>query len=167
MNTTALDLEDCRYELDDGEDVLGLAKSLINGHHPGILATMDEEGRPQMRWMSSLEVDELPMLRTLTNPSSRKVAQIQANPKVSWMFFNKDKSLILTLRGEARIIDEPASLKETWQKVVDLSLTYFLDRYSHKLGFVVIETKIDTVELNSPTNGVRFEVPPMELVHLH
>ncbi len=164
MNETTRKLEG-GHESDDFQRILKLARGLLNGHRPGIFATVDSGGIPQMRWMSSFEVDELPKLRTLTNPGSRKVEQIRANPNVSWMFFDKDMSMILTLRGKARILDDPIVLKETWQKVVDLSLTYFLDQYAHKLGFVVVETEINSVELNCPGNGLRVEVPPASLLH--
>jgi len=158
-----LNLEQQSFELSESEDLLGLAKSLVNGRHPGILGTVDDEGNPQLRWMSSLNFDDFPIFYSLTSPTSNKVGEIKNCPKVNWMFFNGDCSLVLNLHGQAKIIGEPAVLKQVWQKIVDMSHPYFLDQYASKLGFVVIETTVNTIECTSPSSGLRLTWTPEEL----
>lgn len=155
--------DDTSFDIDDSGDILGLAKSLINGQHPGILATVDEAGRPQVRWMSTLAIGSFPVFHTLTGANARKLRQIRANPAVNWMFFNKDLSLVVNLTGTARVVDDPAALKRIWQSIVDKTHTYFLNEYSHRPGFVAIETTVHSVEVNSPASGLKFHVVPNQL----
>ncbi len=153
-------LEQNSYDIEDSGDIIGLAKSLVNGQHPGILATVDGKGRPQVRWMSSLAFDGFPVFHSLTAPLSRKVAEIRAHPEVSWMFFNADNSLVLNLHGKAVIVEDPAVLKRVWGAIVDTSHAYFLHEYGRKPGFVVIETVVESIECSSPKNALRFQIDP-------
>ena len=156
IDTNALDLDDC-------EDVYGLVKELINGMHPGILTTVDAEGRPQARWMSTFCVDAFPLFYTLTSPGSRKVVHIRAHPEVNWMFFNRDLSLIVSLAGKARVVTEGKLLRQVWKLVKDKTLAYFLKDLNAGSDFVGIETQVESIECNSPKNCLRFPVKPREL----
>ncbi|CAN5289999.1 hypothetical protein BH23VER1_BH23VER1_05240 [soil metagenome] len=151
------------FDIEDSEDILGLAKTLVNGRHPGILTTVDADGVPRTRWMSTLAFDDFPVFYTLTAPDSRKVAQIRQHPAVSWMFSNHDLSLILNLSGTARVLTDPQTLKKVWQEAEDLSHAYFLERYSAPPGAAVIETTVEAIECSSPKNGLRFEISPREI----
>jgi general stress protein 26 len=157
--------DDTSFDIEDCGDLLGLARSLINGHHPGILATVDATGRPQQRWMSTLSFGEFPVFHTLTAANARKVMQIKAQPQVNWMFFNKDLSLVLNLSGRATIVNDLVTLKRIWRSVEDKTHTYFLNEYSHRPGFVAIETVVDSVECISPANGLRVAIAPADLRH--
>ncbi|HEY5895599.1 MAG TPA: pyridoxamine 5'-phosphate oxidase family protein [Chthoniobacterales bacterium] len=155
------------FDIEDSEDIIGLAKSLVNGRHPGILCTVDQEGKPAVRWMSTLSFDEFPIFHTLTSPNSRKVGQIQQHPDVNWMFSNSDKSLILNLIGKAKVLTETRTLKRIWKKVEDKSHAYFLQEYAKAPGFVVIETSVTAIECSSPMNALRFAINPPDLAHAH
>ncbi len=96
MNLTP-EIDSESFDLEDSGDIIGLAKHLVNGRHPGILATVDLNGRPAVRWMSTFAFDEFPVFHTLTAPDSRKVKEIELRPEVNWMFFNQDRSMILNL----------------------------------------------------------------------
>jgi general stress protein 26 len=89
--------------LQSKEQFVALARELIGGRQTGILTTIDEQGRPGARWMSTLSFDEFPIFYALTGPESRKVAQIQRHPAVNWMFFNENLSVVFNLIGQARI----------------------------------------------------------------
>ena len=155
------------FDIEDSEDIIGLAKTLVNGRHAGILSTVDESGRPQVRWMSTLDFNKFPVFFTLTAPDSRKVDQIRLHPAVNWMFFNHDLSLILNLIGHARVLTEARTCKRIWKQVEDKSHAYFLKQYSGNSDFVVIETKVEAIECSSPQNGLRFNVKPSDLAHAH
>lgn len=159
----AFEFVDSTFDLEDSGDLVGLARSLINGQHPGVLATVDENGSPSMRWMSTLACEEFPVFHTLTAANARKVEEITLNPKVNWMFFNRDLSLVVSIKGKARIIHDPATLKKIWREVVDKTHTYFLNEYSHRPGFVAIETTAESVECISPSSGMKFQLLPSEL----
>jgi general stress protein 26 len=164
---TSSEIETGNFEIEDSDDIIGVAKSIVNGHHPGILATVDGDGRPAIRWMATLSFDEFPVFHTLTRPDSRKVAQITKHPDVNWMFFNHNRSLILNLVGTARVLSDVATLKRIWEKIVDKSLPYFLDQYAKGPGFVVLESTIKAIECASPKSALRFAIEPSEMVEPH
>ncbi len=151
------------FDIESSDDIIALARSLVNGHYPGILGTVDAEGRPQMRWMSTLAFDQFPVFQTLTSPASQKVQEIKANPQVNWMFFNKDLSLVVNLKGRARIIEDGPALKAIWQRIVDMSHAYFLEHYRRKPGFCAIETLVQSIECHSPATNLHFSLKPFEM----
>ena len=75
------------------EQIISLARELLQGGNPGILSTVDQSGFPQSRWMATMSFDDFPDLYTLTSATSRKVAQIQEHPIVNWMFFQSGLEL--------------------------------------------------------------------------
>lgn len=150
-------------DIEDAADIIGLARKLINGSRAGILSTVDQDGRPELRWMSTLAFDQFPVFCTLTAPDSRKVAQIEQHPDVNWLFFNDDRSMILNLIGKARVLNDTVTLKRVWQQVENKSLTYFLNQYGKAPGFVVIETVVETIECTTPKSALRFAIHPSEL----
>lgn len=151
------------FNIEDSDDIIGLAKTLVNGSHPGVLSSVDQHGKPEARWMATLSFDEFPIFYTLTSPDSRKVEQIKHHPDVNWMFSNHDLSLILNLIGKARVLTDTPTLKRVWKQIEDKSQAYFLNQYSKGAGFVVIETTVEVIECASPKNALRFTLNPAEL----
>lgn len=166
MNTDS-EINTESFEIEDSDDILGIARQLVDGNHPGILATVDEHGKPAVRWMATLAFDEFPIFHTLTRPDSRKVTQLKMHPEVNWMFFNRDRSLILNLIGTARVLTDVPTLKRIWKKIVDKSLPYFLDQYGKGPGYVVIESTIHSIECTSPQSSLRFAIQPSEMKEPH
>lgn len=165
MNTDPeIDLE--TFEVEDSDDLIALAKTLVDGNHPGILCTVDHEGAPRARWMSTLDFHHFPVFYSLTAPGSRKVAQITEHPAVNWMFFKSDRSLILNLIGKARVLTDVPTLKQVWQEVEEKSQTYFLDQFGKGPGFVVIETTVESIECDAPPHGIRFKMHPAEFTRV-
>ena len=136
--------------------VVDLAKRLANGKRPGVLATVDETGKPHLRWMATLSLEEFPMLYTITSPLSRKIEHINRNPEVSWMFANEDMTTIINISGKARITDDFAKMNHIWKLLEDKSKAYFLNIATDGPGFAVIETEIEDIECVIPKYDFRF-----------
>lgn len=151
------------FDLEDSEDLIGLARTLVDGRHLGILATVDGDGKPACRWMSTLSFSNFPWFYALTHPASRKVKEIREHPSVNWMFFNQDLTLIMNLHGTARIHDEAPVLKRVWDEVVDKEHAYFLKQYATGAGFVAIQTHVERIECTSPQNVLRLNLEPSDL----
>ena len=114
------------FDIENSEDVIGFAKQLIDGSHPGIYGSVEQNGNPELRWMATQSFDEFPVFHTLTAPDSRKVEQIQLHPNVNWMFSNHDLSLTLNLISKARILTDTRTLKRVWKQIKDKSHAFFL-----------------------------------------
>lgn len=146
------------FSLEDSDDLIGVIKNLIDGNHPGLLATVDEKNRPHARWMATFAFEQFPHIYTLTAPKSRKLAHIAFNPSVEWVFSNQDLSLILTLSGTARVLTETAAIKKAWRMVEDKSHAYFLNNFNEKPGFAVLETTVTEIACCIPQSGFRWAI---------
>ena len=164
MNT-APEIDSDSFDIEDTEDIIGLARSLVDGSHPGLLSTINLSGKPEVRWMSTLSFEEFPIFHTLTGPNSRKVAEIKQHPDVNWMFSNHDLSMVLNLIGKARVLTDTPTLKRVWKQIEDKSHAYFLNQYAKGPGFVVIETTVESIECTLPKNVMKFCVVPSALAH--
>ena len=50
-----------------------------------------------------------------TNRSTRKVAEIQADPRVTLVYYDPDDPGYVTLLGDARLVDDPAEKRSRWK----------------------------------------------------
>ena len=145
------------------EYVIDLAKKLADGQRPGILATVDENGMPHLRWMATLSLHDWPLLYTITSPASRKVQHIQNNPNVSWMFSNDEMNVIVNIRGKARIANDVGKMQHVWKLLEDKSKAYFLSIASDGPGFAVIETEIEGIDCSVPKYDIKFQAQSVDL----
>lgn len=139
-----------------GEHVIHLAKQLADGNRPGVLATVDREGRPHLRWMATLSLQEFPLLYALTSPASRKVEHIRANPKVNWMFTTEGSSMVINLSGTATVVEDKNIVNRIWRIIENKSNAYFLSLESETEGIAVIETLIEDMECVVPRYDLHY-----------
>ena len=137
------------------EHVVRLAKQLADGTRAGVLATVDENGAPHVRMMTTVSLQEFPHLYALTSPTSRKMEHIQANPHVTWMFSTDTSSLVINLSGKARILTDSTSVNRIWQLIENKTNAYFLAAAS---GVAVIDTLIEDIECTIPRYDLHY--PP-------
>jgi general stress protein 26 len=145
------------------EYVIDLAKKLADGKRPGVLATVDENGMPQLRWMATLSLQDWPLLYTITSPDSRKLQHINHNPSVSWMFSNEEMTVIVNIRGKARIVSDFGKMQHVWKLLEDKSKAYFLSIASDGPGFAVIETEIEDIDCILPKYDIKFQARSEDL----
>lgn len=145
------------------EYVVDLAKKLADGKRPGILATVDEQGMPHMRWMATLSLHDWPLLYTITSPASRKIRHIVKNPQVSWMFSNEEMNVIVNIRGKAQMTNDSSKMQRIWKLLEDKSKAYFLSIASDGPGFAVIETEIQDIDCIVPKYDIKFQVHSVDL----
>jgi general stress protein 26 len=87
----------------------------VNNLH--VLATVDAEGKPQMRWMGALVEDpNAPWTFYLAcGKDSRKMAQIAANPRAQLLFTKQESWEVATLSGKAEAVDTPEARQLLWE----------------------------------------------------
>lgn len=146
------------------EYVIDLAKRLADGKRPGVLATVDEQGMPHLRWMATLSLHDWPVLYTITSPESRKIQHINANPNVSWMFSNEETNIVVNIRGKARVADDFGKMQRVWKLLEDKSKAYFLSIANDGPGFAVIETEIEDIDCIVPKYDIKFQAHGADLV---
>ena len=152
-----------RLQAEAAEHAIALAKKLADGKRPGALCTVDKQGVPHMRWMATLSLHDFPLLYTITSPKSRKVEHIKHNPNVSWMFSDDTMTVIVNLRGKARIVSDAGKMHHVWNLLEDKSKAYFLSIGIDGQGYAVIETEIEDIDCIVPKHDIKFQATSVGL----
>ena len=98
--------------------ILDRALALIGGGSPGLFTTVGEGGYPHSRWMMPSAIPRLKgMIYAVTARGFAKVVEIQADPRVEWVFQASDFAEVTTLRGRARIVDDPSFSAEVLKAI--------------------------------------------------
>ena len=132
----------------------GILETFRQGHGLGVLCTRMPSGEPHACWMGTIALPRLDRVLTISSPDSRKVTNIRKYPAVEWMFLDEARETVLYLRGQARVVEEVAAIKSAWQELPDKSQAYFLP-YQHGAGFVLIETRVETLEALVPKENAK------------
>lgn len=82
-----------------------------------VLATVDVDGRPHMRWMGALVEDpKQPWTFYLAcGKGSRKMQQLAANPHAELLFTKQDTWEVATLDGIGESVDTPEIRQLLWE----------------------------------------------------
>ena len=100
------------------EEAIRNARELIStGVH--VMATVDEEGRPQMRWMGALAADprDENVHYIVSSAKARKVAQLQANPAVQLLFTAPEYKCIVNVSGECDMVQDMEIKRMVWDAI--------------------------------------------------
>lgn len=144
-------------------EIKKLVKKLTAGHHVGVFSCVDPFGRPHSSWMGSVYAPDSDTIETISNPESRKLKYIEENPQVEWMVSDEQMIHVVYFRGMARVMEDPAEIKKTWNEIPDKSRAYFLRFQERGVGFKLIETKVKNVEYCVPAENVFIEVAVSDL----
>lgn len=127
------------------------AIQVVNNAGVGLMCTVDEHGRPQARWMTTMARDGMKQVVTLTAMSTRKVAQLETDPRVCWVFNAPDFDDVVTLHGRVIIHRDALSGMQTWERLARAAQTYtFGSLRGDDPRLVTLETHVDRVEFISP-----------------
>ena len=71
---------------------------------------------------------------------------------------------IVNLTGSAEIyLHEAEEMKRIWQQIADRSRAFFMQDPAKGPGFVVIHTKVETIECTLPRKVVTVSINPVEM----
>lgn len=139
---------DSRTMLDALERVLESAKIAV-------LATVDADGAPHMRWMTPAFVRGRDgFLYAVTSPDFDKAKEIEANAQVEWMVQSKSLNEIIQVTGSMAIIDNPSAKAEVLEAIGG-HLGTFWKMNPDQSKMVVLETSIEEIKQTKPISGER------------
>ncbi len=119
-----------------------------------ILATVDEEGRPHMRWMTPTLLSDRPgAVYAVTSPDFEKIAHLKGNPKATWMFQTRLLSRIAKVTGPVNVIDNSAMKAEVLEGI-GRRLNVFWRVNTDPSKLVVLETVIEEAEYSEPMKNI-------------
>jgi general stress protein 26 len=139
-------------------ELMDKVEQILDDSKTGVLATVDGDGCPHMRWMTPKTLRGRPgALFAVTSPGSAKALHLESNPHVQWMIPTRSLAQIVLLRGRVNIIDNP-SLKSEIVENLGKRLGMFWKINPHGQDFVVIETVIEEATLFLPMKGEKTTV---------
>lgn len=97
------------------QKIINLSKDIIQETYFGTFITIDKEGQPRARVMEPFAPDDDFTIWLATNPKSRKVAQLQANPKATIHYFDKNHLGYVSLMGTATLVNDPKIKASKWK----------------------------------------------------
>jgi len=92
------------------------ARALMTRVRYCALITIGDDGQPQARTMDPAPPDARMVVWLVTNPATRKVKQIERDPRVTLYYFDVRSPGYVTLVGTAKIVRDPAARQKRWVK---------------------------------------------------
>jgi general stress protein 26 len=136
-------------------ELMNKLTEIIDETKTGVLATVDPENKPHLRWMTPAVLrDRQTALFAVTCPDFSKALHIKSNPKVDWMFQSKQLNRIVHVSGKVNMIENP-SLKNEVLEVLAPRLDVFWKVNCSSAEFVVLETVIEEASYYEPLTNTR------------
>lgn len=98
-------------------EVIGAAQDLIRAGGSFVLATVDQDGIPQVRWMGAALLEEPLTVYMVAGAESRKVGQMKAHPKSQLMFQSADHARVATLSGTCEVVGDVKTKQRVWDGI--------------------------------------------------
>ncbi|MBP7096991.1 MAG: pyridoxamine 5'-phosphate oxidase family protein [Spirochaetia bacterium] len=118
-----------------------------------LLSTVDASGRPRARWMTPVTLPGLPgRIFSVSSPKFDKVAEIAANPAVSWSVQTAGLDVVAEARGDAWAVDDQ-KLKAGVLEAIGPRLEAFWHANPNPRDLVVLETEVDEIVLSYTLEG--------------
>ena len=128
--------------------LLEAARTLVAGARFASLITLDSSGSPQARTVEPFEPDSGFVVWFATNPRTRKVAEIRRDPRVTLHWLDPKALGYVTLKGRARLVDDPAEKRRRWKPEWK---GFYPDR---DRDYLLIEVRPLRLEVVSPAHGI-------------
>ena len=134
----------------DKEQVINAARALVRAGRAFVLATVDQQGAPQTRWMGAALLEEPFTLYMVASANSRKMGQMAANPNAQLAFQTEDFSEVATLSGPCELVSDAQTKRRVWDGI-PASAEYFAG--PDDPGFGVIRLTCRRIELLRMAEG--------------
>lgn len=140
------------------QEMISLIESIIEESKTVVLATVDKECLPHMRWVTPCCIRQRPgYIYMITSPELSKFQQIQNNPMVEIMIQTASLDKIINIKGKVFITQNPLIRSEVLECVAK-NLQSFWKISSNEEDLVVLETTIQKAHLYIPQKGIREHV---------
>ena len=130
-------------------------EQILEDARAAILATIDEQGNPRMRWMTpALVRGRSGALFAVTSPDFHKVVELNAHADVQWMIQTRSLDQVVNLKGKINVIDNPSIRSEVMEHLAR-QLTVFWRVNTENTAFIVLETIIEEATYFRPMKGLK------------
>lgn len=139
--------------------LMNLIDSIIDDAKTAVLATVDEEDIPQLRWVTPGTIPDRPgALYIITALHFAKVQEARGNSNASMLLQTRTLDRVLNLRGKLSVLENPSIRSETLERVAPrLHAFWKVDTPDREL--VVLEFSVTYAALYLPQTGSREIIP--------
>ncbi|MBN1844043.1 MAG: pyridoxamine 5'-phosphate oxidase family protein [Sedimentisphaerales bacterium] len=142
-------------------------EEILEDAKTAVLATVDNQGCPHMRWMTpTILRGREGLLFAVTTPATGKILHLEVQPEVEWMIQTRALTEVINLRGIMQVVDNPA-LKTEIMEVLGAWLNVFWKVNPNRSDFIVTETLIREASYFQPMKGQRLHVVLQEPAPSH
>jgi general stress protein 26 len=128
--------------------LITVAREIMNGARYCGLVTLNEAGGPEARTIDPFLPGDDMVVWFATNPKSRKVRQIQRDPRVALHYFDPQALGYVTVIGTARLVDDAAEKKKRWK---DGWEAFYPDR---DRSYLLVAVTPERIEVVSTKHGI-------------
>lgn len=139
------------------QEMLDLARRLIDEVAVGCMVTIGPEGKPYARYMGGVPgTDDFGWLYSLSAHATNKIEHLRDHPDVCWIFANRGYEDVVTLHGKAKVeptSEMPASI---YDRLIEFAKPYAVNVLTdpHHYQFEAVVTQVESIELLAPHLGV-------------
>lgn len=126
------------------------AREVIAGAGYATLVTNGEDGHPQARIVDPFPPDDDFTVWMATKPTTRKVAEIRRDPRVTLLWFDPAALAYVTLHGDAELVDDPAEKAARWKP----TWAGFYEDENRGDDYLLIRVRARRLEVVSPGHDV-------------
>ena len=130
--------------------VVAAARTLIARTPFATLSTIGEDGAPQSRIVEPFPVEDNFTVWIATNSSTRKVREIERNPRVTVLYFDQQGPGYVSLIGSAAVVRDPAEKAKRWK---ESWVAFYKDRNRGE-DYTLIRVTPTRLEISSPSQGM-------------
>lgn len=141
----------------DDQQVLAIAREVVEKVAVGCFTTVDEQGRPFARYMSAVTADEkVHWLYSLSGHQSHKVEHLRGNRHVCWIFAEPNYERVVTLHGRATIKPTSEMPVSAYEQLIEFTRPYAVNLLTdeHHHQYDAILTGVESVDLLAPGMGL-------------
>ncbi|MCP4404008.1 MAG: pyridoxamine 5'-phosphate oxidase family protein, partial [bacterium] len=91
-------------------------EQILENTRVAVLATIDEQGNPRMRWMTPAVVrGRSGALFAVTSPDFHKIVELNAHADVQWMIQTRALDRVINLKGKINVLENPSIRSEVME----------------------------------------------------
>lgn len=135
------------------ERLIEVARAVMAAAGNCALITLDGEGLPRARAMDPFPPGDELVVWMATNAGTRKVAELEQDPRATLYYFDGDGGGYVTLLGRARIVRDAQAKARLWKP----AWNDFYDAANRGDDYVLIEFVPERAEIMSLEHGVAAE----------
>jgi general stress protein 26 len=127
-------------------DVIAAARDVMQKAVYCTFITIGEDGQPQTRIVDPTSPDPNLIIWIGTNPLTRKVNEIQRDPRVTVLYFHASSVSYVTVMGRAALVTDAGEKERRWKK----SWAPFYPNGFRDSSFTLVRVTPTRLEISSP-----------------